>query len=136
MELAAPVVTTTRRFRASTACCGAAKTSRPSFLRWPSNMVASSCWSARLKPGMFARVSLELDSRSDVVVVPEQAISPRGDKTFLFKVVDGKALLIEVKLGARRMGEVEITQGVTAGDLVITENQPMLQPGMAVKVVG
>ena len=89
----------------------------------------------RLKPGMFARVSLELDSRADVVVVPEQAISPRGDKTFLFKVVDGKALLMEVKLGARRTGEVEITQGVAAGDLVITENQPMLQPGMAVKVV-
>lgn len=91
---------------------------------------------ARLKPGMFARVSLELDSRSGVVVVPEQAINPRGDKTFLFKVVGGKADLVEVKLGARRTGEVEITKGVSAGDIVITENQPMLQPGMAVTVVG
>jgi len=89
----------------------------------------------RLKPGMFARVSLELDSRSGVVVVPEQAINPRGDKTFLFKVVDGKADLVEVKLGARRTGEVEVTQGVAAGDMVITENQPMLQPGMPVNIV-
>ena len=89
----------------------------------------------RLKPGMFARVSLELDSRADVVVVPEQAINPRGDKYFLFKVIDGKASLAEVKLGARRPGEVEITQGVAAGDMVITENQPMLQPGMGVSVV-
>ena len=88
----------------------------------------------RLKPGMFARVSLELDSRADVVIVPEQAISPRGDKTFLFKVVEGKAVLVEVKLGARRAGEVEITQGVAVGELVITENQPMLQPGMSVNV--
>ncbi len=88
----------------------------------------------RLKPGMFARVSLELDSRANVVIVPEQAISPRGNKTFLFKVVEGKALLIEVKLGARRTGEVEITQGVAAGEMVITENQPMLQPGMVVNV--
>jgi membrane fusion protein (multidrug efflux system) len=89
---------------------------------------------ARLKPGMFARVSLELDSRANVVLVPEQAINPRGDKTFLFKVLEGKAVLVEVRLGTRRTGEVEITKGVAAGELVITENQPMLQPGMAVTV--
>lgn len=89
----------------------------------------------RLKPGMFARVSLELDSRANVVIVPEQAISPRGDKAFLFKVVEGKAALTQVTLGARRTGEVEITKGVAEGDMVITENQPMLQPGMPVNVV-
>lgn len=89
----------------------------------------------QLKPGMFARVSLELDSRGGSVMVPEQAINPRGNKYFLFKVVDDKAVLAEVKLGARRPGEVEITQGVAVGEIVITENQPMLQPGMAVKVV-
>jgi membrane fusion protein (multidrug efflux system) len=89
----------------------------------------------QLKPGMFARVSLELDSRGGVVVVPEQAINPRGDKYFLFKVVDGKAERVEVTLGVRRPGEVEVIKGVVAGDLVITENQPMLQAGMAVSVV-
>jgi membrane fusion protein (multidrug efflux system) len=90
---------------------------------------------ARLKPGMFARVSLELDSRSGVVVVPEQAINPRGDKYYLFKVVDGKAERVEVTLGMRRPGEVEIVKGVAAGDRVITENQPALQSGMAVNIV-
>jgi membrane fusion protein (multidrug efflux system) len=90
---------------------------------------------ARLKPGMFARVGLELDSRGGVVIVPEQAINPRGEKYFLFRVVDGKAERVEVTLGARRPGEVEITKGVAAGDMVITENQPMLQPGMAVTIV-
>lgn len=89
----------------------------------------------QLKPGMFARVSLELDNRGGVVVVPEQAINPRGDKYFLFKVVDGKAQRVDVTLGARRPGEVEVTRGVAAGDMVITENQPMLQPGMAVSIV-
>lgn len=90
---------------------------------------------ARLKPGMFARVGLELDSRGGVVVVPEQAINPRGEKYFLFKVVDGKADRVEVTLGTRRPGEVEIAKGIAAGDMVITENQPMLQPGMAVTIV-
>ena len=89
----------------------------------------------RLKPGMFARVSLELDRRGGVVVVPEQAINPRGDKYFLFKVVNGKAERIDVSLGVRRPGEVEVIKGVVAGDMVITENQPMLQPGMTVTVL-
>jgi len=90
---------------------------------------------ARLKPGMFARVGLELDSRSGVVVVPEQAINPRGDKYFVFKVMDGKADRVAVALGVRRPGEVEIVKGIAAGDMVITENQPMLQPGMMVNIV-
>lgn len=89
-----------------------------------------------LKPGMFARVSLELDNRNAVVVVPEQAINPRGDKYFVFKAVEGKAERVEVLLGARRPGEVEVVKGVAAGDLVISENQPMLQPGMAVNIAG
>lgn len=88
-----------------------------------------------LRPGMFARVNLELASRASVVVVPEQAINPRGDKYFLFKVVDGKADRVEVTLGARRPGEVEVVKGIAAGDVVITENQPMLQPGMTVNVM-
>lgn len=87
-----------------------------------------------LKPGMFARVSLELDNRAAVVVIPEQAINPRGEKYFVFKVVDGKAERVEVTLGARRPGEVEVIKGIAAGDVVITENQPMLQPGMAVSI--
>ncbi len=90
---------------------------------------------AKLKPGMFVRVGLQLDSRANVVIVPEQAINPRGDKYFLFKVVAGKAERVEVKLGARRPGEVEITQGVAAGDMVITENQPALQSGVMVNIV-
>ena len=89
----------------------------------------------QLKPGMFARVSLQLESRGSVVVVPEQAVNPRGDKYFLFKVVDGKADRVEVTLGARRPGEVEVIRGVAAGEMVITENQPVLQPGMAVSIV-
>jgi membrane fusion protein (multidrug efflux system) len=90
---------------------------------------------ARLKPGMFARVSLELGSRSDAVLVPEQALVPRGDKNFVFRVIDGKAVLTEVGIGSRSAGEVEITKGVAAGEMVVTDGQLKLQPGVPVMVV-
>ena len=57
--------------------------------------------------------------------MPEQSIQPQGDNSFVFKVVDpgdGKpkvAKLTPVKLGERRKGEVEVREGLAAGDLIV-----------------
>src|SRR3546814_3204656 len=37
----------------------------------------------RLRPGLFARVTLVVDRREDAIIVPEQAIVPRGDEKFV-----------------------------------------------------
>src|SRR5512134_3583166 len=55
---------------------------------------------ARLRPGMFARVTLELGATANAALIPEQAIVPRGGRNFVFRVVDGRAVLTEVELGA------------------------------------
>ena len=80
----------------------------------------------RLKPGMFARVRLILAERDNALVVPEEAIVPQGGKTTVWKVVDGKAIRTEVKTGVRRAAKVEITQGLQAGDTVVTAGQVRL----------
>jgi membrane fusion protein (multidrug efflux system) len=89
---------------------------------------------ARLKPGMFARVSLELAKRNNALLVPEQAIVPRGDGTFVFRIVDGKAALTRVETGVRRTGEVEVLSGLKAGDTIVADGQLKLQDGAAVNV--
>src|SRR5262245_10199947 len=90
---------------------------------------------ARLRPGMFARISLELGANDKAVLVPEQAIVPRGDKNFVFRVLSGKAAITEVGLGSRRPGEVEITRGLGPGELVVTDGQLKLQDGAPVMVL-
>lgn len=90
---------------------------------------------AKLRPGLFARVTLQLEGTADSIVVPEQAIVPKGDQAFVFRVVNGTAQLTPVTLGARRPGEVAIASGVQAGDLVITEGQQKIGPGAPVAVV-
>jgi membrane fusion protein (multidrug efflux system) len=77
----------------------------------------------KLKPGMFARVRLTLAERSDAMMVPEEAIVPQGDKSIVWKVVDGKALRTEVRTGLRRQARVEILDGLKLGDLVVTAGQ-------------
>lgn len=88
----------------------------------------------RLRPGLFVRVRLELDRRDDALVIPEQAIVPRGDKRFVFKVVDGKAVETPVVLGQRAYGEAEVVEGLSAGDVVVTAGQLKLRNGVPVSL--
>ncbi len=88
-----------------------------------------------LKPGMFARVSADLGSRPNAIVVPEQAILPKGNKTFVYKVVDGNAMLTPVELGRRTPGQVEVVSGLSAGDTIVVDGLLKLKPGAPVAPV-
>ncbi|MEO8716868.1 MAG: efflux RND transporter periplasmic adaptor subunit [Burkholderiales bacterium] len=89
----------------------------------------------KLRPGMFARVQLTLGVRPNAVWIPEQAIVPRGQDSFVYRVVDGKVELVKVQTGLRKVGEVEIAQGLAGGDLVVTEGTQKIGPGSAVTVM-
>ncbi|MCZ7564420.1 MAG: efflux RND transporter periplasmic adaptor subunit [Burkholderiales bacterium] len=89
-----------------------------------------------LRPGMFVRTRVVLAERPDAVVVPEEAIVPIGAEQFVFRVADGRAERVRVATGVRRAGEVEISSGLRAGDLVVTAGQIKIRDGAAVRVVG
>lgn len=88
-----------------------------------------------LKPGLFARVFLVVDRRENTVLVPEEALMPQQGSQSVYKVVDGKAEMTPVQTGLRRQGMVEITEGLQAGDMVITAGQMKVQPGAPVTVM-
>jgi len=88
-----------------------------------------------LRPGQFARVRLIVDRREQAIVIPEQALVPQGDAYFVFKVVDGKAVLTQVEIGQRQAGRAEITKGLVAGDIVVTGGQQKIRDGAPVQPV-
>ncbi len=90
----------------------------------------------KLKPGMFVRVAVTLENRPNALIVPETAIWPQGKDSFVYRVVDGKAVLTRIDIGLRRPGEVEVLTGLTDGDSVITEGQMKLRDGAPVMVMG
>ena len=51
-------------------------------------------------------------------------------------LVDGKAVATRVKLGVRRAAQVEIVDGLAAGDLIVTAGQLKLRDGAAVRAIG
>lgn len=96
----------------------------------------------QLRPGMFARVNAVFGSRDNALVIPEEAIIPQGGRTFVVKVVAGDkpdALIsqrVPVKVGLRQPGKVEIVEGLSAGDTVVTAGHQRLQKdGTSVRVV-
>jgi membrane fusion protein (multidrug efflux system) len=96
----------------------------------------------QLRPGMFARVNAVFGSRENAMVIPEEAIIPQGGRTFVVKIVPGDkpevkvSERVAVKVGLRLPGKVEILEGLSAGDTVVTAGHQRLQKdGTAVRVV-
>ena len=88
----------------------------------------------RLRPGMFARVRLFTSGSKETLVVPEESLFPLGDDKYVYKVVDGKAMRQKVEIGQRREGRVEVVNGLTADDVVVTAGVIKLREGAPVSV--
>lgn len=89
----------------------------------------------RLRPGMFVRVRLILAERADALTVPEEALIPQGNEQFVYRIAEGKAQYVKVKTGLRRGGRVEITEGLTLADVVVSAGQLKLRDGAPVRIV-
>ena len=89
----------------------------------------------RIKPGMFGRMSIVYDVHENVLQIPRSAvIEDRGNET-VFVVEEGEAVRRVVQTGYGSDGMVEITDGLTDADEVITVGQVGLKPGAKVKVI-
>jgi membrane fusion protein (multidrug efflux system) len=86
-----------------------------------------------LKPGMFLTTRLSRGA-VDALMIPEQAIVPEGGETFVFVVQDGAAQKRKVQIGQRRVGQVQVIEGLAADELVVTEGTQKLRDGAAVAV--
>jgi membrane fusion protein (multidrug efflux system) len=91
----------------------------------------------KLRPGMLLTLVLQGRER-DALIVPEDAVLTRARDHSVFVVDDGqeapKAVRRAVRLGTRIPGKVEITEGLSADELVVTQGAFRLSDGDAVRV--
>lgn len=84
--------------------------------------------SGALRPGQFARVVLDLNE-IDALMVPETSISPSGQAQYIYRVDGaGKAERVEVTVGIRRDGWVQV-MGLDTNDVVLTTGLQKVRPG-------
>jgi membrane fusion protein (multidrug efflux system) len=87
-------------------------------------------------PGMFARLSVPVQTINDAVIIPDRAImiTPQGERV-IFVLKNGKAFSQEVTIGIEQQQTVQITEGVSAGDSVIVSGSQTLQNGAKVSIL-
>lgn len=90
---------------------------------------------ARLRPGMFARVYVETETREDALVIPKAALSLESIGDTVYVAADGVASRREVELGFRQGDLVEIVSGVETGEQVVVVGQDGLSDGTPLQVL-
>lgn len=89
----------------------------------------------RVRPGMFARVTMSFGT-ADRVVAPDRSIIKQagsGDR-YMYVYKDGRVSYNKVELGRRMGDEYEVVSGVGDGDRVVTTGQNRLNNGMEVEI--
>lgn len=90
----------------------------------------------KVRPGMYARVTMNYGVNKNVVV-PDNAIVKQqgsGDR-YVYVYKDGKVSYNKIELGRRMGNRYEVRSGVQDGDLVVTAGYTKLSDGMEVEVV-
>jgi membrane fusion protein (multidrug efflux system) len=84
----------------------------------------------RLRPGLFARATLGIAKRNNVLTLPEEAVLQRSDGEVVFRVQNsGQVERLVVETGLLRDGWIEIRSGLSAGDAVVSRGHSDLIDG-------
>ena len=87
-------------------------------------------------PGQFAKIKLPIDNLKGALLVPTRSISIGPEGPYVFVVNPSQTAEIKhVKVSAEINGETVITNGLTSGELVVTEGQLKLSDGAKVKYI-
>jgi RND family efflux transporter MFP subunit len=90
----------------------------------------------RLKPGMYARVRITLDTRDNALVVPREAVVDFEGKRGVFVADGNTARFRPVSIGLQDDKRFEIVQGIEEGTRVVTVGATSLRDGDPIAAPG
>lgn len=87
-----------------------------------------------LRPGMFARIKVDLGTRADSILVPERAVAELQGKNFVWVVgEDNKTAQRAVLVGESLGGNLLIREGLKAGERIVMEGLQKVREGSVVQ---
>jgi len=89
----------------------------------------------KIIPGMLINVGVILKEKNSLSV-PEESVVQQGDKFKVYKIIDNKTVeLVEVKVGSRNFGKVEILNGLNQDELIVREGISKVRNKGQIKVI-
>ncbi len=91
----------------------------------------------RLKPGMYARMSVTIESRRDTTLVPKvSVVDYEGARGVFTMDADNKAKFQPLEIGIEDADRVEVRAGITGADTVVTNGASALRNNDTLVVAG
>jgi len=87
-----------------------------------------------LAAGMFARVSIDLEQRDDVLALPPSCVHFQKDQAYVFVVDQGSARRVNVVCGADDGNAIEIVSGLRGAESVVVSAPGSLTDGAPIAV--
>ncbi|WP_205686176.1 efflux RND transporter periplasmic adaptor subunit [Chitinophaga costaii] len=89
----------------------------------------------KLLPGMYAEVHIDLPGNHETFVVPKSAVITNSEQVFVIKVVNNKAVWVNVRKGNESNGKVEVFGNLNNGDVIVINGSDELKEGTSVQAV-
>lgn len=91
----------------------------------------------RLKPGMYARMNVTIESRQGTTLVPKVAVVDySGTRGVFMMTAENKAKFVPIEIGIEDSDRVEVRKGLTAGDTVVTSGASALRDNDTLVLAG
>ena len=74
----------------------------------------------KIKSGMFGKVQLKNDGKTDQIIIPASSIVGTNIQPQVYAVKEGKAILQDIQISSRFQNKVLVSRGLNIGDSVIT----------------
>jgi len=88
-----------------------------------------------VRPGYLARATLNVDSRSDVLAIPGEALlASEGDERWVYMIVDEHLERRDVETGVTRRNWTEVLDGLVPGDIIVGTNPTNFRDDMQVRI--
>lgn len=93
-----------------------------------------------LTPAMMAdqarvRLNIPVSDQQPVITIPSDAIIPYADGVYVFVVTEDQVFRRNIKIGTTVADRIVVTDGLTAGEQIVTKGNEGLRDGMTVTIV-
>ncbi len=88
----------------------------------------------KIKPGQSASVRIQLDQIDDAIVIPSISSIKEMGRDIAYVYDNGRAKEVEIITGLRTASSVEVINGLSVGDTLLTTGVMQLRSGMPVRI--
>jgi len=89
-----------------------------------------------LRPGMFIKADVVTEQRANIITIPKELVLTRQNRKVVFIEEEGRAQQRYIETGLEDDTHVEVLEGLSEGERVITSNYETLRSRTQVRVTG